>query len=373
MTNNPFVHTLFTVLSSYGVNKMANIRKLPSGSWNAQIRVKGWPDVSKTFRIKRDAEQWARTTEDEITRGIHVNRSNAEKLTIEKALLRYTKEVTTTKKPSTQKRELVIADQLKGALGKYTMTSLNSEIIASYRDNRIELGKSANTVRLELALLSHLFTTAIKEWRIGMPANAVLYVRKPSPGTGRNRRLVVDEEDRLLRACTAHPNPFLGWIVKLALYTAMRKGEILSLTLDQVNLEKRTIFLKDTKNNDVRTVPLMHDAYEVVLAAINYPLREDDTDLLFYGDPGKEGIRNPYTTNRVWQNALIKAELEDFRFHDLRHEATSRFVEAGLSDEQVSAITGHKSMQMLKRYTHLRNEDLVSLLDSRFNTSPSKH
>ncbi len=352
---------------------MANIRKLPSGSWNAQIRVKGWPDVSKTFRIKRDAEQWARTTEDEITRGIHVNRSNAEKLTVEKALLRYTNEVTTTKKPSTQKRELVIAEQLKAELGKYTMTSLNSEIIAKYRDDRLERGKSANTVRLELALLSHLFTTAIKEWRIGLPSNPVLNVRKPSPGKGRNRRLVGDEEDRLLRACSAHPNPFLVWIVKLALYTAMRKGEILSLTLDQINLEKRTIFLKDTKNNDVRTVPLMHDAYEAVEAAINYPMRQHDTELLFYGEPGREGIRNSYIVNRVWAKALEKAEIEDFRFHDLRHEATSRFVEAGLSDQQVSAITGHKSMQMLKRYTHLRNEDLVGLLDSRFNSANKTH
>lgn len=348
---------------------MANIRKLPSGNWNAQIRVKGWPDTTKTFRIKRDAEQWARTTEDEITRGIHVNRSNAEKLTIENALTRYTAEVSTTKKPSTQKRELVIAGQLKDALGKYTMTSLNSEIIANYRDNRIELGKSANTVRLELALLSHLFTTAIKEWQLGIVINPVLNVRKPSPGPGRNRRLIGNEEDRLLRACNAHPNPFLGWIVKLALYTAMRKGEILSLTLSQINLEKRTIFLKDTKNNDVRTVPLMNDAYDVVVAAINFPMRTGDTDLLFYGEPGKEGLRNSYIINKVWANILDNAEMEDFRFHDLRHEATSRFVEAGLSDQQVSAITGHKSMQMLKRYTHLRNEDLVSLLNNRFPTS----
>lgn len=352
---------------------MANIRKLPSGNWNAQIRVKGWPDVSKTFRIKRDAEQWARTTEDEITRGIHVNRSSAEKLTIEKALARYKKEVSSTKKPSTQKRELVIAEQLNGSLGKYTMTSLNSEIIAAYRDRRIDSGKSANTVRLELALLSHLFTTAIKEWRIGIPVNPVLNVRKPSPGVGRNRRLSTEEEDRLIRACNAHPNPFLGWIVKLALYTAMRKGEITSLTLDQINMEKRTIFLKDTKNNDVRTVPLMQDAFDVIKAALDYPLRQNDTELLFYGEPGKEGTRNSYIINKVWRNAIVKAELEDFRFHDLRHEATSRFVEAGLSDQQVSAITGHKSMQMLKRYTHLRNEDLVGLLDSRFKASNSKH
>lgn len=348
---------------------MANIRKLPSGNWNAQVRVKGWPEVSKTFRIKRDAEHWATSTEDEINRGIYVVRSGAEKLTIRQAITRYTKEVTPTKKPSTQKRELITADQVISSLGKYTLTSLNSEIVANYRDKRLAEGKSSNTVRIELALLSHLYTIAIREWRLSITSNPVLNVRKPSPGAGRNRRLNGDEEELLFKACASHPNPFLLWIVKLALYTGMRRGEIISLTVDQVNIDKRTIFLRDTKNDDNRTVPLMHDAYKVIIEALKYPLRPDDTNLIFYGEPGKEGKRNPYTFNKVWSNTLKKAGLEDFKFHDLRHEATSRFVEAGLSDQQVSAITGHKSMQMLRRYTHLRNEDLVALLDNRFKSN----
>ncbi len=195
--------------------------------------------------------------------------------------------------------------------------------------------------------------------------NPVANVRKPSPGKGRTRRLSGDEEDRLFRACRAHSNPFLIWIVKLALYTAMRQGEILSLTRDQINLKKRTIFLPDTKNDTVRTVPLFKKAHEVILEVLEHPVRPKDTDLLFFGEPGKDGQRKPYTINRVWSNALVRAEMEDFRFHDLRHEATSRLVEAGLTDQQVSSITGHKSMQMLKRYTHLRNEDLVKILDER--------
>ena len=338
---------------------MATITKTDSGKWKAIIRRSGWPKVSKTFRIKRDAEDWARTTEDEIIRGIYIPRNHSEKLTIAQALLRYTKEVTPTKKPTTQKREYGRAEQLRSALGRYSMAALNAEIIAKYRDKRTQEGKSASTIRLELALLSHLYSTAIKEWGLGLVSNPVLNVRKPSPGAGRDRRLIDDEEDRLLRACNQHSNPFLGWIVRIALYTAMRQGEILGLEKSRVNLKRGVLTIHNTKNNDSRTIPLSDKAKTVFKEVLEHPIRPIDTNLLFYGEPGKDGNRRPYTLNRVWNSALKRAEIFDLRFHDLRHEATSRFVEAGLTDQEVASITGHKSMQMLKRYTHLRNENLV--------------
>lgn len=86
-------------------------------------------------------------------------------------------------------------------------------------------------------------------------------------------------------------------------------------------------------------------------------------DLLFFGEPGKDGVRRPYMFDKAWTQAKLDAGLVNFRFHDLRHEAVSRFIEAGLSDQEVAAISGHKSMQMLKRYTHLRVEDLVEKPD----------
>jgi len=336
----------------------------PSGTWKAIIRRKGWPTVSKTFRIKRDAQNWSRTTEDEIIRGIYVPRTQSEKLTIADALDRYVKEVSPTKKLSTQKAEAHRIVRLKSEFGKYSLASLSSGILAKYRDKRLKEGKSNNTVRLEFALLGHLYSTAIKEWQVGVAINPVLNVRKPSAGEGRNRRLFDDEEERLINACNAHSNPFLGWIVRIALYTAMRRSEILNLTKQQINLSKRTVILFDTKNKETRTVPLSNKALEAFNEALNHPIRPIDTSLLFYGEPGKEGTRKPYTINKVWAQALERAKIEELRFHDLRHEATSRFVEAGLSDQEVSSITGHKSMQMLKRYTHLRSENLVSLIEN---------
>jgi len=341
---------------------MATITKTDSGKWKSVIRRSGWPTVSKTFRVKRDAEDWSRATEDEIIRGIYIPRSHSEKLTVSKALDRYLKEVTPTKKPSTQIREVGRAKQLKSSLGNYSLAALNADKIGVFRDARLAGGKSASTIRLELGLLSNLYTVAIKEWGLGLIANPVLNVRKPPPSKGRNRRLSKKEEKALLKACDAHSNPFFGWIVRIALFTAMRLGEISSLTRSQVNLRRRTVTLNDTKNNEVRTVPLSNKALAVFEAAMDHPIQPEDTDLLFYGDPGRDGKRRPYIINRTWIYSLEEAGIEGLRFHDLRHEATSRLVEAGLSDQQVSSITGHKSMQMLKRYTHLRTEDLAELI-----------
>ena len=341
---------------------MATITKTDSGSWKALIRRTGWPTIIKTFRIRRDAEDWARTTEDEIIRGIYVPRKDSEKLTVASALDRYEIEISPTKKASTQHKEKSQIKTVKNALGKYSLATLTADTIAKYRDKRLADGKSNNTVRRELALLSHLYNTAIREWGLGIVVNPVTNVRKPKPGKPRDRRLDADEEVRLLAACDEHSNPFLGWMVRLALYIAMRHGEIASLTASQVNLSKRTLFLSDTKNDDVRTVPLTNKAFATIKEVLDFPIQPDDTDLLFYGNPGRDGKRRPYQSGRVWDQALERSGITNLRFHDLRHEATSRFVEAGLSDQQVSSITGHKSMQMLKRYTHLRNEDLVSMI-----------
>lgn len=353
---------------------MAAIVKTPSGTWKAVIRKAGWPTTAKTFRTKRDAEDWARGTEDEMVRGVYIRRATADRLTIATALDRYLKEVSPTKRPSSQEGERRRAAILKRELGQYSLAALTPEIIASFRDERLAgldrrnkkgepIPRANNTIRLELALLGHLFTIAIKEWRIGLGWNPVLNIRRPAPGPGRNRRLSGDEEKRLLKAIDEHSNPMLSWIAHIALETGMRASEILTLRRMQVDLKRRIVRLLETKNTQPRTVPLTLAAVRFFRSALNHPVRPTDTDLIFYGEPGKDGKRRPYQFNPVWMKIKREQGLADVRFHDLRHEAVSRFVEAGFSDQEVSAISGHKSMQMLKRYTHLRAEDLVVRLD----------
>jgi integrase len=210
---------------------MATITKTPSGTWKVVIRRVGWPTAAKTFtfRVKRDAEGWARRTEDEMIRGVFIQRSPSEKMLVSTALDRYAKEVVPTKKESTQRREGARIKELTAYFGQYSLAAVTPDLVAKFRDMRIAKGKANNSVRLELALLGHLFNVAIKEWHIGLAYNPVANIRKPSPGAGRDRRLTKEEQKRLLAAVDEHSNPMLGWIVRIAIGTGMRHSEILEL------------------------------------------------------------------------------------------------------------------------------------------------
>lgn len=195
---------------------MAALTKTPSGTWKATIRRVGWPTAAKTFRTKRDAEDWARRTEDEMVRGVFIQRAPSEKTTVADALDRYEREIVPTKKASTQRREGARIRELKANFGKYSLAAVTPDLVSRYRDDRLARGKANNTVRLELALLGHLFNVAIKEWHIGLIFNPVANIRKPSPGEGRNRRLSESEQAKLLATVDQHSNPMLGWIVRLS-------------------------------------------------------------------------------------------------------------------------------------------------------------
>lgn len=120
----------------------------------------------------------------------------------------------------------------------------------------------------------------------------------------------------------------LGWIVRLAIETGMRQSEILGLRGGQVDLERRVVRLTDTKNNAARTVPLTKLATLVLRNALGNPVRPIDIDLVFFGEPGRDGKRRAYQFTKVWNGLKKRTGLVDFRFHDLRHEAVSRLVEA---------------------------------------------
>jgi integrase len=235
------------------------------------------------------------------------------------------------------------------------LASIRSKDIADVIKVMVEdEGKAPNTIRLHLAIISHLFSVAATDWGMESLSNPVEHVRKPKLPKGRDRRLIGDEEARLLDACRA-VNPELASIVRIAIETAMRQGEILSLTWAIVDLHGRVIHLPDSKNGEARDVPLS-TAAEAVLRAL--PRRMDGR---VWGYT-QEGMRASYV------KAKKHAGIKGLTFHDLRHEAASRMFEIErdgvkvMNPMQVAAITGHKTLQMLKRYTHLRAEDLAKLL-----------
>ena len=339
---------------------MAYFRKR-SGAWEATIDKKGFNRISRTFGTKTEAEVWARHLENEMDRGIFVSRKESENTTLAAALDRYIQEVSVLKK--SHRTEKLYAGTWKKAFGPRSLASITSTDIAKYRDNRLK-EVSENMVRLELALLSHLFTIAIKEWGMTGLVNPVMQIRKPKLPQGRDRRLSPGELERII---AASGSPVLPDIVRFALETGMRQAEIAGMAWDMVDLKKRTVTLLVTKIGEKRIVPLSPEAVRLLSGLVRRI-------------NGKVWGIASHSVAVAYRRAVARARssyekeceekgekpdpsfLVNLTFHDLRHEATSRFFEKGLNPMQVAAITGHKTLQMLKRYTHLKAEDLALLL-----------
>jgi integrase len=176
-------------------------------------------------------------------------------------LERYVEEVTPTKKGAPQERYRA-AQLKKTKLAAMHLDKITGEVVAQYRDKRLAV-VSNNTVRLELAFLSVVFEQCRKEWGFAV-SNPVRQIRMPKPGKPRQRRLEAGEEDALMAACKASGAHYLHSFVVLAIETGMRFSELAGLTRANVNFEKRTIFLADTKNNHPRTIPLSTRALNAI-------------------------------------------------------------------------------------------------------------
>ena len=344
---------------------MAYFRKR-SGSWEASIEKKGYSRISRTFDTKTQAEAWAKVTEAEMLRGHFVSRKEAESTTLSEALDRYNKEITGKKRGAYQESRRI--ELLKGhKLGNRFLASIQGKDIAEYRDERSQSVSEA-TVRRELTILSHLFEVARKEWGMEGLMNPVQSIRLPSGrGTERDRRLKPEEKAALLKACDDYGGD-LPHIVRFALETAMRRGEITGMMWNMVDLKNRTVVLPETKNGEKRGVPLSKEAIRILSGL---PRRLDGRVF---------GYTDSHSITQAFIRAISRARttyekeceekgqnpdpafLSDLTFHDLRHEATSRLFEKGFNPMEVATITGHKTLQMLKRYTHLKAEDLAKRL-----------
>jgi integrase len=331
---------------------MSSIRKRDE-KWQARVHRKEIKPIVKSFSNKADALKWARNVESQLDLGTLAPKQTMPRLM--PMVDRYVEEVTPLKKGASQERYR--ANQFrKNKLADMALDKITGEVVAQYRDARLK-EVSQNTVRLELAFLSVVFEQCRKDWGLAV-SNPVRQIRMPRPGKPRQRRLEAGEEEALLQACRESGAHYLQTFVILAVETAMRFGELAGVTWANVNFEKRTIYLPDTKNGSPRTVPLSTRA----LSAIQTLPRSID-GRLFSAKPGS--IRSAFLI------ALEKAQakqpdskdfLRELRFHDLRHEAVTRLFEKGLNAIEVGMVSGHKTLSMLQRYTHLRSEELVAKL-----------
>lgn len=326
---------------------MATITKRATG-FQVQVRRKGFPQVSKMFKSRREAEAWARLVESEQDRGIFLDRSEAERCTLADLIRRYIAEVTPEKKSSESERIRLERFLREESICAYKASALTGRAIAAWRDQRL-LTVSSSTVARELAILSHVINTAIREWGIHI-TNPVGLVRRPKPAKGRERRLSETEEEVLLRELTRTTrNRWIRPLVILAIETGMRRSELLRLKWNDISISRGVVSLSDTKNGDSRSVPLSVRARETLQGL---PVSID----------GRVFPTTQEAVRLAFERAVKRAKLEDFHFHDLRHEAVSRLFEKGLNIMEVASISGHRSLQMLKRYTHVDAEKLARRL-----------
>jgi len=312
--------------------------------WQAKVRRQGYASRSATFQTRTAALEWARRVEGEVDTGKAARTRYAASLTLGEAVDRYEREVTAAKRsPGPERRRLAFWRAHR--LASRPLDSIRASDLSEVRDELSRAGLGANSVRLTLAPISHLFTVARSDWGLDALENPVRAVRRPSVAdTARDRRLRAGELPRLEAACKAGP-AWLWPAVEFAIESAMRRSEIAALRWSWIDADRQIATFPRTKTTGAVEIPLVGRSLDV-LSRVEYR-----GDVVF-------GITADAISRAFWQ-ACKAARIFGLRFHDLRHEATSRLFEAGYSIAEVRVVTRHKSLAMLSRYTNLRAEDVA--------------
>lgn len=334
---------------------MASIRRR-GNRWQARVARKGFEPEAKTFSSKQDAEKWSRSIEREMDIGTYTSRTIAESTTLGQVLKRYRTEVTPQKRGA-DIESIRLSAMERHRIAKRSLALINAPALAEYRDDRLKC-VSGPTVLRELQILSAVLNHARREWCYPI-TNSVADIRRPPPSKGRNRTLSHDEEVRLLEHLEGGGrsdagtytkgtrNPWVAPLVRVALETAMRRGELLSLRWEHINQPKRTAYLPMTKNGQARTVPLSTKAVDVLS---KLPRSID-------------GRTFPVTANALklaFVRACEASKIDGLHFHDLRHTATSRLAEKLPNVIELAMVTGHSDLKMLARYYHATPEALAA-------------
>lgn len=336
-----------------GIDKRIN--KDGTIGYRARVRIKGQPAVTKTLSSLTLAKKWKKDTEVEIEKGRYFDKIEAQKHTLGEAIDRYIKMVLPGK-PKNAKNVYHHLLWWKKQLGNYSLDCVKPSLLAEKKDLLLaeptERGKqrSSTTVVRYLSSLSHLFTVAVKEWG-WLTENPMQKVSKPRISNNRVRFLSDDERVRLLEACKKSRNPYLYTVVILALSTGMRYSEIMKLSYEDVDCDLGIITLKETKNGEVRSIPLVE--LPLILVKEHIQKRSKTSALLF---PSPNNSSKPIDIRSAWEKAAKEAGISNFRFHDLRHTTASYLAMNGHSLLDIATLLGHKDLQMTKRYSHLSQE-----------------
>ncbi len=318
---------------------MATIRK-NRNKYQVQIRRKGTSPITKTFTLLADAKEWARHQERLADRGeLGPDRKELEKVTLADLVQRYLDEVIPSKK-SGGIEGIMLTAFLRNRICKKRLSELTTVDFASYRDERLKTITSKSLKR-ELSPLSNMFEVARMDWKLPLRSNPLTDLVLKVKDNKRDRRLREGEFEKLIEAGKKTLNPLLMPIVRLALETAMRRGEIIALRFRDVDIERCTATIREAKNGYSRTIPLSSLAVAIL---------ETRMAVMSVKDKARNGRIFPLTPVAVrlaWDKLAKRAKLDDLHFHDLRHEAISQFFEKGLTVPEVASISGHRDIRML--------------------------
>lgn len=325
-------------------------------TYRVQIRRRGFPPVTATFERKTDADKWGRETEADMSRRRYFPQHEAEWHTLADLVDRQL-ETVKADRPHDHERQRVILGWWKDKLGAYTLATITPDLIGQHRDKlQNEEGFAPGTVNRYLSALSKAFSNAVKEWH-WLPDNPLRRVSKKSEPRGRVRFLSDEERARLLDACRKSDCRPLYLLVLFAITTGMRRGELLGLRWPDIDLERGIAVLHNTKNGDRRSVPIVPEVADILRE--HGKVRRIGNDLVFKSDDASE----VWGFDKAWYAALKQAKIKDFRFHDLRHTTASYLAMSGATTAEIAAVLGHRTLQMVKRYAHLSDQHVGTVIE----------
>ena len=314
---------------------MATIRK-HNNKWQSIVRVVGYPQRTQSFTMKSDAVAWSKQVELDIQRDLH-NLKKIKYPTFKECLERYRDEIIVSKRSKDMESRLVKYILTEGFVN-FPINKIDSAMIASYRDRALKSLKSSSVNR-RLAIISHMYSIALKEWGYNVD-NPVLNIRRPVNPEPRDRRFTKEELHKLLRGNRADPH--MKFIIELALETALRRSEIANIKPEHWTGNMLKVVKAKVKP---RTIPLTKRAQQLLRE--NFTIRKSANAILM-----------------MWKRLMIYYEIEDAHFHDLRHESICRlFTDKNLSVPEAQVISGHlEPRTLLKVYANIKAEDIVHKL-----------
>lgn len=335
---------------------MAFIEKR-NGAWRVSVCRKGIRKTA-TFDTKTECKDWASQIEADILNNNFIDKKllDRKEISLIEIFDKYSREVSFKKKGGSQEF-IRLKFFSKEEIFNQPIDQITPRLLAEWRDKRLKVVKGS-TVNRDLNLLSDIFTMAIKEWGVNIPNNPVHMIQRPKNPAARERTISEEEKRKIAKVLDwdmgSSPKTTKQWVAFaffLAIETAMRRGEILSLQWENVHLEESYLHLESTKNGEKRDVPLSLRAKKL-LSLLKVGKANDNIVPL-----------TPYNLSRAFNKATKIAQIKDLHFHDARREATTQLSKKLSNVLELSAVTGHKDLQVLKRYYKPKASDLAKKLN----------